>query len=161
MRRQTHGIIIFISIVVLLICSFIGSYFSSAAAQQSEKYENINWTADISGAADLSNTTLMPLLSGDTYVPSKDELDKTMWDKNKVNIDVQYHEDPTVIANRYGLPFGTSVVYDKSGNKMLMRSNAPMATPVYFDPSNEIYNPSSFVPNYEDSILLRSPVGRT
>lgn len=154
MQRHIRKGIIIIAITIIVICSFIGSYFSGAS-QRSEKYENINWTADISGASDLSNTTLMPLLSGDTYIPSKDELDKTMWDKNKINIDVQYHEDPTVIANRYGLPFGTSVVYDKSGNKMLLRSSATMARPVYFDPSNEIYNPTSFVPNYEESILLR------
>lgn len=154
MRRHIKTSIIIVAIAIIITSSFIGSYFSHQNG--GEKYENINWTADISGARDLSNTTLMPLLSGDTYIPTKDELDKTMWDKNKINIDVQYHEDPTVIANRYGLPFGTSIVYDKSGNKMLLRSDATMARPVYFDPSNEIYNPTSFVPNYEESILLRS-----
>lgn len=167
MKSAQNKIIIVISIVILFVCSFVGYYFS-AQTTASEKYKNldkidkdfsytdISWTdPDISGVSDMSNINLLLLLSGDTYIPTKDELEKTMWDKNKVNIDVQYHDDPMDIANRYGVPFGSNIVYDKSGNKILLRSVGSMPPPVYFDPLNEIYNPTSFVPNYEESVLLR------
>jgi len=154
LKNATNKIIIVFSIVVLFICSFIGYYFS--IAERSDNYRNIDLIdSDVSGVSDMSNITLRPLLSSDNYIPTKDELDKTLWDKNKINLNVQYHDDPTDIANRYGIPFGSNYVYDKSGNKLLLKSVATMAEPVYYDPSGKIYSPTSYVPSYSDSILLR------
>lgn len=156
-KRNTYIVVIVISIVILIICSFIGSYFS--VRRNDETYENINWVdEDVSGVTDMSNVTLNPWTIEDVTIPSNEELDKTLWNKNKINIDVQYHDDPTEIANSYSVPFGSNIVYDNSGNKILLKTVATMAPPVYYDPSNEIYNPTSFVPSYSDSILLRQPI---
>jgi len=169
MKHSTNQIIIVISIVVLISCSFIGysrffdregiAQYFSIAHSNNENYADIDFKdTDVSGVSDMSNIKLNDPSSSDVYVPSKDELDKTLWDKDKINIDVQYHDDPMVIANRYGIPFGSNIVYDKSGNKMLLKSVATMAPPVYYEPSGKIYSPTSFVPSYADSILLRNPL---
>jgi hypothetical protein len=129
----------FLFIIITIIGAILAAPPTSQSPPSTEGY-------DISGATDISGS-----------IPTSAEIDNTLWDKNKVNIDTVYHDDPQTIANRYGLPFGTSMVADNSGNMLLLKSTAPMAPPVYFDPSNQIYNPTSFVPNYSESVLLSAP----
>jgi hypothetical protein len=137
---------------LFIIITIIGAILAAppTTSQQSPPFTE---GYDISGATNISGATD---ISGN--IPTSAEIDNTIWDKNKVNINTVYHDDPQTIANRYGLPFGTTMVADKSGNMLLLKGTAPMAAPVYFDPSNQIYNPTSFVPNYSESVLLSSHV---
>lgn len=72
------------------------------------------------------------------------------------DLDVEYHEDPQVIANSQGMPFGSMVVIDKNGNQIVLTNPNIRGSPIYYDPTNIRYSMSNYVPNYKDSLYLRS-----
>lgn len=76
---------------------------------------------------------------------------------NYDNVMIEYHEDPNVIANSQGMPFGSMVVLDTSGNRVVMTNSNIKNRPIYYDPYNMKYSMNNYVPNYKDSIYLRNP----
>ena len=79
------------------------------------------------------------------------------WQYDYKELDVEYHEDPKVIAESQGMPFGSMVVIDKNGNQTVLINPNIKGSPVYYDPTTIKYSMSSYVPSYTDSIYLRSP----
>lgn len=152
LSRFNNILIGIFAIIVLIVCSILGAFLN----KKTEKYKNINWTdTDISLNTDISNITLLPMTSGDYYIPSNEQLEKTTWDKNKINTNVEYHDDPKTFMDNYSIPFGAIIVYDNSGKQILLKSDSTMAKPVFYDPITEIYNPTTFTPDYKDMMLLR------
>jgi hypothetical protein len=73
------------------------------------------------------------------------------------NLDVSYHADEETIKYQsgvYGTSFGTTVVVDNNGNKILIPYNPAQGFPTYYKPGTYKYGANIYVPNYEESIYL-------
>lgn len=81
---------------------------------------------------------------------------------NANNYDVQYHDDIKDLVAQggiYDLSFGTMVVVDPAGKKISIPYVPGRALPIYNTPGSFIYGPSTYVPNYADSIYLSRSTG--
>lgn len=82
------------------------------------------------------------------------------YDTNNYNI--QYHDDiEDIIAQGgiYDLSFGTMIVMDAAGKKVAIPYVPGRALPIYNVPGSFVYGPSTYVPNYADSIYLSRSTG--
>jgi hypothetical protein len=105
-----------------------------------------------------TSTILEPDISMNYTATDAQKL-KTKYDTT--NIDIEYHDDPTLIANSQGVPFGAMVVFDNSGNKKVLKNDSIIGSPIYYDPAVMTYGPTTFVPNYENSIYMSGSGGKT
>jgi hypothetical protein len=73
------------------------------------------------------------------------------------NYDIQYHDTPESIKTN-GQSGGSSaesvMMLDESGNKTYMDWKDVSNGTTYYTPGSYIYGPSTFVPNYEESVYL-------
>lgn len=69
------------------------------------------------------------------------------------NYDVQYHNEN--IEDLYNSSNKISVVKDPSGKLIYMKWKDIPKHPTYLDPSAYVYGPSTYVPSYEDTVLLK------
>jgi len=79
----------------------------------------------------------------------------TEYDSNNLNI--KYHddiEDITAQSGLYDTSFSTMKVLDKSGNVIVMPFAPGQGLSTYNEPGTYLYGPTTYVPNYEDSIYL-------
>jgi hypothetical protein len=78
------------------------------------------------------------------------------------NYDIQYHDDiDDLIAQGgiYDLSFGTIIVVDAAGKKISIPYVPGRALPIYNLPGSFVHGPSTYVPNYSDSIYLSRSTG--
>lgn len=78
------------------------------------------------------------------------------------NYDIQYHDDiEDIIAQGgiYDLSFGTMLVNDAAGNMVAIPYVPGRALPIYNVPGSFVYGPSTYVPNYADSVYLSRSTG--
>jgi hypothetical protein len=76
---------------------------------------------------------------------------------NTDNYDLLYHDSEESIkyqSGLYGSDFGTTMVLDNCGNKVLIPYNETQGYPIYYKPGSYKYGASTYIPNYEDSVLL-------
>ena len=95
------------------------------------------------------------------YVKKKDNVmdDPILNSKkyNSDNYDLLYHDSEETIkyqSGLYGSEFGTTMVLDSCGNKILIPYNEIQGYPIYYKPGTYKYGASKYVPTYEDSIFL-------
>ena len=76
-------------------------------------------------------------------------------------LDIQYHYTIDDIKSQSGLDAysNTINVYDKSGNLVQLNVPAKMANATYYDPGAMRYDPSSFVPSYDDTVYFSKLTG--
>jgi hypothetical protein len=85
------------------------------------------------------------------------EVDGTDTKYNNNNYDITYHDSPEDIQKQGGLfdaSFGTVMVIDPCGNKLLIPYNPAQSLPIYYTPGTYKYGSSTYVPSYEDSVYL-------
>jgi hypothetical protein len=85
------------------------------------------------------------------------EVDGTDTKYNNNNYDITYHDSPEDIQKQGGLfdaSFGTVMVIDPCGNKLLIPYNPAQSLPIYYTPGTYKYGSSNYVPSYEDSVYL-------
>jgi hypothetical protein len=85
------------------------------------------------------------------------EVDGTDTKYNNNNYDITYHDSPEDIQKQGGLfdaSFGTVMVIDPYGNKLLIPYNPAQSLPIYYTPGTYKYGSSTYVPSYEDSVYL-------
>jgi len=73
------------------------------------------------------------------------------------NYDVLYHDDENTIKSQsgiYGTSFGTTMVLDNCGNKILIPYNKSQGFPTYYTPGTYKYGANIYVPNYEETVYL-------
>jgi len=76
---------------------------------------------------------------------------------NSDNYDLLYHDSEETIkyqSGLYGSDFGTTMVLDSCGNKILIPYNKVQGYPIYYKPGSYKYGASTYIPNYEDSVYL-------
>jgi len=76
---------------------------------------------------------------------------------NRDNYDVLYHDSEETIkyqSGLYGSEFGTTMVLDSCGNKILIPYSEMQGFPIYYKPGSYKYGASTYIPNYEASVLL-------
>ena len=77
--------------------------------------------------------------------------------------DVQYHDDINTIKAKedaqYGLTSRTITVKDTSGNTFILKVPDIQGSTLYYEPGSYRFGASSYVPNYEDSVLLSKTTG--
>jgi hypothetical protein len=83
---------------------------------------------------------------------SKNTLDENT-KYNTDNYNMQYHNSPQDVAQPDS-NFGIVMARDKNGNMVFLTDAVSMAPPIYYEPGSYLYGPKSYVPNYEDAILL-------
>ena len=95
------------------------------------------------------------------YVKKKDNVmdDPILNSKkyNSDNYDLLYHDSEETIkyqSGLYGSEFGTTMVLDSCGNKLLIPYNEVQGYPIYYKPGTYKYGGSTYIPNYEDSVFL-------
>lgn len=69
------------------------------------------------------------------------------------NYSVEYHTTPEVSGNEF-LPESGTWIYDSCKNKIWVPWSELKADVTYYTPGSYPYGPSTYVPNYEDSIYL-------
>jgi len=85
----------------------------------------------------------------------EEDLTNTKYNDN--NYDITYHDSPEDIQKQGGLfdaSFGTVMVIDPCGNKLLIPYNPAQSLPIYYTPGTYKYGSSTYVPSYEDSVYL-------
>jgi hypothetical protein len=68
-----------------------------------------------------------------------------------------YHASAEDIQKQGGMfdsSFGTVMVLDPCGNKVLIPYNPAQSLPIYYTPGSYLYGASTYVPSYEDSVYL-------
>jgi len=95
------------------------------------------------------------------YVKKKDNvMDDPILNSNKYNSDnynLSYHDSEETIkyqSGLYGSDFGTTMVLDNCGNKILIPYSEMQGYPIYYKPGTYKYGASTYIPNYEDSVFL-------
>ena len=76
---------------------------------------------------------------------------------NSNNYDLLYHDNEETIKSQsglYGSDFGTTMVLDICGNKILIPYNQQQGYPLYYKPGSYKYGASTYIPTYEDSVFL-------
>ena len=76
---------------------------------------------------------------------------------NANNYDLLYHDSEETIkyqSGLYGSEFGTTMVLDSCGNKILIPYSEMQGFPTYYKPGSYKYGASTYIPNYEASVLL-------
>ena len=89
-----------------------------------------------------------PVTNGSTIENSK---------YNGDNYDLLYHDSEETIkyqSGLYGSEFGTTMVLDSCGNKILIPYTEMQGFPIYYKPGSYKYGGSTYIPNYEDSVFL-------
>lgn len=84
----------------------------------------------------------------------------THFDSNNYN--VQYHDTADNISaanNYYDLSFQTTWVVDQCGNKVGIPYSPSQGSITYNTPGSYRFGPSTYVPNYEDSVYLSRTAG--
>lgn len=101
----------------------------------------------------------------DGFVASADKkslIDNTVkYDSN--NYDVEYHNDLTdknAQTGIYDTKFGSMFVKSDKGEIIEVPYQKDQVLSTYYEPGSFVYNASSYVPNYEDSILLTKTLGK-
>lgn len=85
------------------------------------------------------------------------EEDNTNTKYNHNNYDITYHDSPEDIQKQGGLfdaSFGTVMVVDPCGNKLMIPYNPAQSLPIYYTPGTYKYGSSAYVPSYEDSVYF-------
>jgi len=87
--------------------------------------------------------------------PDKSEKTTTKYDSN--NYDVKYHQDTDEMqkqGNFYDTTMTNIYVKDQHGNMVALPYNGVQGNITYYQPGSFTYGPTSYVPYYEDSVLL-------
>jgi hypothetical protein len=95
------------------------------------------------------------------YVKKKDNVmdDPILNSKkyNSDNYDLLYHDSEETIkyqSGLYGSEFGTTMILDSCGNKILIPYSQVQGYPIYYKPGSYKYGASTYIPTYEDSVFL-------
>jgi hypothetical protein len=95
------------------------------------------------------------------YVKKKDNVmdDPILNSKkyNSDNYDLLYHDSEETIkyqSGLYGSEFGTTMILDSCGNKILIPYSQVQGYPIYYKPGSYKYGASKYIPTYEDSVFL-------
>lgn len=80
---------------------------------------------------------------------------KTKYDTN--NYDMQYHDE--IDINSQSIT-GKTMVRDKNGKMVLMTGPIKMVGPTFYTPGTFKYGPKTYIPNYEDTIILSQYSGK-
>lgn len=94
----------------------------------------------------------------DMTTPSIDESTR-QYKYNDYNI--TYHDSPEDIKKQgsiFDSSFGTVMVLDPCGNKVLIPYNPAQSLPIYYRPGSYKYGSSIYVPSYEDSVYLSKSI---
>jgi hypothetical protein len=101
----------------------------------------------------------------DGFVASADK--KSLIDNNvkydSNNYNVEYHDDlndKNAQKGIYDTKFGSMFVKSNEGTIIEVPYKENQVLPTYYEPGSFVYNASSYVPNYEDSILLTKTLGK-
>lgn len=76
---------------------------------------------------------------------------------NSDNYDLLYHDSEETIkyqSGLYGSDFGTTMVLDNCGNKILIPYSQLQGYPIYYKPGSYKYGASTYIPNYEAGVFL-------
>jgi len=86
-------------------------------------------------------------------IPNFDDLDiDSKFDKD--NIDIRYHADPASLPNAKDDLIGYSIQLDDDGNIDEVPYSKMKGKTLYNKPGTSRFGPSSYVPNYEESVFL-------
>ena len=73
---------------------------------------------------------------------------------DKGNIDIQFHEDPSKLENAKDDLIGYALTKDKNGNVVPIAYSDLRGQTIYDQPGTSRFGPSSYVPNYEETVFL-------
>jgi hypothetical protein len=76
---------------------------------------------------------------------------------NAGNYDLMYHDSVASIKSQsgvYGTDFGTTMVVDSCGNKILIPYNESQGHSIYYKSGSYKYGASTYIPTYEDSVYF-------
>ena len=150
--KLINKIIIIISIVTILLFSYIGTITEGATTLAQLYAQNSKTAAEDAGYA-----------SG--YAGSGAALENSGIDVSYNSIpayesnsyDVEYHDPPEVILEESDslLAFNEVMVFDPSLNRMVVLPYSEQAgSPIYYEPNSLPYGPKFYVPDYESSVYL-------
>lgn len=148
-----NKIIIIISIITILLFSYIGTVTEGAStlaqlyAQNSKTAaEDAGYSSGYAGSgAALENAGID--VSSNSAIPAY----------NLASYDVEYHDPPEVILEESDslLAFNEVMVFDPSLNRMVVLPYSEQAgSPIYYEPNSLPYGPKFYVPDYESTVYL-------
>ena len=145
-----------IIIIFLVICSIIG-LTTNSILEGVESISKLKAKRAFDQAQEMGYETGYFETGAPASQMTQAELDHIDYVKNIDNYDVEYHESAEVLAKKEknGLPPDVSWVFDPSLNKVIaVNRPAIQNNPTYYEPGIFKFGPSSYIPNYVESILL-------
>lgn len=130
--------------IIILFLSFILVICAFGIIQHRESMENV-----VTVSAPLGQDT------GNTSVKSDSAKTSTKYDSN--NYDVKYHPDASELEKQgsfYDVSMKSVYVKDQHGNMVALPYNGVQGNITYYQPGSFTYGPTSYVPYYEESVLL-------
>jgi len=151
--KLINKIIIIISIITILLFSYIGTVTEGATtlaqlyAQDSKTAaKTAGYSSGYAGSgAALENAGIN--VSSNSAIPA--------YESN--SYDVEYHDTPEVILKESNslLAFNEVMVFDPSLNRMVVLPYSEQAgSPIYYEPNSLPYGAKFYVPDYESSVYL-------
>lgn len=117
--------------------------------------------------ANLSKTSISPIKKTTAYsqlesgnTPNEMSVDNTKKDDkvyNPLNTDVVYHTDELTEGRDDSQ--NCTYVKNEKGDMVCLENQLGSTLPTYYQPGSFVFNPSNFVPNYEDSVYLSLTTG--
>jgi len=92
-------------------------------------------------------------------VSNKEKDKEPKFDKD--NLDIKYHEDPAKLPNAKDDLIGYTVQLDDNGNVDTVPYSEIKGKTLYNQPGNSRFGPSSYVPNYEETVFLSKLTNET
>lgn len=110
-----------------------------------------SYTTDSNGK--LVSVSGSPALFSTTNGGTADPSGNIRYDPN--SYDTQYHDNTdTIMSRNPDLSFNSYYALDACGNTVLITKSMNQANSTYNVPGSYTYGPTSYVPNYEDSVFL-------
>jgi len=134
---MNRKVVILLLCMILLICAI-------GMLPQEEYMTNVSSVSD-------------PLGQDKEDSSKKSDSTKTSTKYNSNNYDVKYHPDEDEIANQGdlgGVTMKSISVKDQTGNMVSLAYSSIQGNITYYQPGSFRYGPTSYVPYYEDSVLL-------
>jgi len=150
--KLINKIIIIISIVTILLFSYIGTVTEGATTLAQLYAQNSKTAAEDAGYASGYAGSGAALENADIDV-SYNSI--PAYESN--SYDVEYHDPPEVILEESDslLAFNEVMVFDPSLNRMVVLPYSEQAgSPIYYEPNSLPYGPKFYVPDYESSVYL-------
>jgi len=160
---MNYLLVLFSLLTIFLVSLYFSMKNHEAYQNMAVNYSNVITNSNKNYLADNSNSPGVATFSQtEADIDAKNEFtDNTALRYTPDNLNIQYHDSAADIKNNGidNTDFTEIMVMDGCGNQIYLPNKGTQGYPTYRKPYSFPYGPSTFVPNYEDSVYLSRTTG--